>query len=68
LLKLAEQPEYQKEMLGYLDHEYRFVVPDFNLKQDNEEKGLNLDSLNFLKALSIQRSETSAKNGWVLAM
>lgn len=55
-------------MLGYLDNEYKFVVPDFDLKQESEEKGLNLDSLNFLKALSSQRSEYSARNDWVLGM
>jgi len=68
LHNLKMQRKDNDEMLGYLDTNYNFVVPDFNLQDEPEDNSLTMEGLNFLRALSLVKTESTEREDRQLAI
>jgi hypothetical protein len=68
LLNLKMQRKDDEEMLGYLDRNYDFVVPDFNLQDEPEDNSLTMEGLNFLRALSLVKAESTERQDRKIAI
>ena len=46
----------ERDAIGYIDSDFNFVVPNFDLREHEQEQYINLDKLNIFKALGIENS------------